>query len=167
MNCSLNSVAGLISLAIALLLAAIIASYLWVAAVPLFIAAGLVAAVSFVVIPAIKNALIAYQQCRGPSKTCTISLAIDTLGQVAATLSAIAFLAAAIMEVAALAFLYSWILSWLGVSLQVAVAFMVKSGQFACAIAILILLGALSNAWSYKSCMDQQGAGGGGGGVLQ
>jgi len=71
------------------------------------------------------------------------------------------------MEVAALAFLYSWILSWLGVSLQVAVAFMVKSGQFACAIAILILLGALSNAWSYKSCMDQQGAGGGGGGVLQ
>jgi hypothetical protein len=167
MNCSLNSVAGLIALAIALLVAAIVASYLWVAAVPLFIAAALVATVSFVLIPAIKNALIAYQQCRGPSDTCTMSLAIDTLGQVAATISAIAFLAAAIMEVAALAFLYSWILAWLAVTIQVAVAFMVKSGQFACAIAVLILLGVLTNAWSYKSCMDQQHAGGGGGGLLQ
>jgi hypothetical protein len=67
------------------------------------------------------------------------------------------------MEVAALAFLYSWFLAWLGVSIQVAVAYMVMSGQFSCAITILILLGVLSNAWSYKNCMDQQGSGLGGG----
>ena len=45
MNCSLNTIAALISTAIALLLAAIAISYFWVAAVPLFIAAGLVASV--------------------------------------------------------------------------------------------------------------------------
>lgn len=166
MNCSLNTVAGLISAAIALLLAAIVISYFWVAAVPLFIAAGLVASVSFGLIPAIKNALVAYAQCRGSSDKCSISLGINNLGQAAATLSLISFLVAAVMEVAALAFLYSWFLAWLGVSIQVAVAFMVKSGQFSCAITILILLGVLSNAWSFKNCMDQQGSGSGGGGVI-
>ncbi len=166
MNCSLNTVAGLISAAIALLLAAIVISYFWVAALPLFIAAGFVASVSFGFIPAIKNALLAYAQCRGSSDTCSISLGINNLGQAAATLSLIAFLAAAVMEVAALAFLYSWFLAWLGVSIQVAVAFMVKSGQFSCAITVLILLGVLSNAWSFKNCMDQQGSGSAGGGVI-
>lgn len=161
MNCSLSTVAGLISAAIALLLAAIVISYFWVAAVPLFIAAGLVASVSFGLIPAINNALDAYVQCRGASDKCSISLAINTLGQAASTLSLISFLAAAIMEVAALAFLYSWFLAWLGVSIQVAVAFMVTSGQYSCAITILILLGVLSNAWSYKNCMDQPGSGSG------
>lgn len=169
MNCSLSTVAGLISAAIALLVAAIAISYFWVAAVPLFIAAGLVASVSFGLIPAIKNALAAYAQCRGASGKCSISLGINTLGQAAATLSLISFLAAAIMEVAALAFLYSWFLAWLGVSIQVAVAFMVTSGQFSCAITVLILLGVLSNAWSYKNCMDQQGSGsvGGSGTILE
>jgi hypothetical protein len=169
MNCSLSTVAGLISAAIALLVAAIAISYFWVAAVPLFIAAGFVASVSFGLIPAIKNALNAYAQCRGESGKCSISLGINTLGQAAATLSLISFLAAAIMEVAALAFLYSWFLAWLGVSIQVAVAFMVTSGQFSCAITVLILLGVLSNAWAYKNCMDQQGSGsvGGSGTILE
>jgi hypothetical protein len=167
MNCSLSKVEGLIAIAIGMLVAAIAISYLWVTAVPLFIAAGLVAGVSFGMIPAIKQALIDYANCRGPSGKCSMNLGINTLGQAAATLSLIAFLAAAIMEVAALAFLYSWILSWLGVSLQVAVAYMVKAGQFSCAIVVLILLGVLTNAYSYKSCMDQQQNGGaGGGGVI-
>ena len=158
MNCSLNSAYALIAAAIGFLIAAIAAAYFWIAAVPLFIAAGLVAAVSFGFLPAIKNALIAYAQCRGPGK-CTMSLAIDTLGQAAAILSAISFLAAAVMEVAALAFLYSWFLAWLGVTIQVAVAFMVKAGMFSCAITILLLLGVLTDANSYKSCMDQQARG--------
>ena len=161
MNCSLNSIAGLISAAIALLVAAIAISYFWVAAVPLFIAAGLVASVSFALIPAIKNALLAYAQCRGASETCPLSLTIGSLGQAAAILSLVSFLAAAVMEVAALAFLYSWLLAWLGVSMQAAVALLVKSGQYSCAITILILLGVLANAWSYKNCMDQQGGGSG------
>ena len=41
MNCSLSTVYGLISAAIALLLAAIVISFFWVAAVPLFIAAAI------------------------------------------------------------------------------------------------------------------------------
>lgn len=152
-NCSLNTVYAWIAAGIALLLSAITLAYLWVAAVPLFVAAGLVAAVSFGVIPALKSALQAYMQCRGPGK-CTISAAINTLGQLAATLSLISFLAAAVMEVAALAFLYSWFLAWLGVSIQIAVAYMVQAGQYSCAIAILLFLGVLTNAIVYKSCMD-------------
>jgi len=159
MNCSLSTVAARISAAIALLVAAIATSYFWVAAVPLFIAAGFVATVSFVLIPAIKNALVAYSECRGPSESCSIALGIGTLGQAAATLSLVSFLAAGVMQVAALGFLYSWVLAWLGVSLQVAVAAMVKSGQFSCAITVLILLGVLSNAWSYKDCRDKQETG--------
>jgi putative Mn2+ efflux pump MntP len=169
MNCSLNAVAGWIALAIAMLVAAIVASYLWVTAVSLFIAAALVAAVSFAVIPAIKNALIAYVQCRGNSDKCSISLGINTLGQAASVLSSVSFLLAAVMQVAALAFLYSWILSWLGVTIEAAVAKLVLAGQFSCAFVALILIGVLTNAWSFKSCMDQQGsnAGGGGNGVIQ
>jgi hypothetical protein len=167
MNCSLNTVTVLIATAIALLVGAIAIAYFWVAAVPLFIAAGLVASVSFGLIPAIKNALAAYAQCRGASAKCSISLGINTLGQAAATLSLVSFLAAAVMEVAALAFLYSFFLAVFGVSIQVAVALMVKSGQFSCAITVLILLGVLSNTWSYKKCMDQQlGTGLGGGGTI-
>jgi len=172
MNCSLSTVVAWISAAIASLVAAIAISYFWVAAVPLFIAAGLVATVSYVFIPAIKNALNAYAKCRGPSDKCQISstTAINNLGQAAATLSVISFTAAAIMEVGALAFLYSWLLSWLAVPIQAAVAIMVKSGQYSCAATVLILIGVLTNAWSFKSCMDQQGAGiegGGGGPVLE
>ncbi len=162
MNCSLSTVYALIATAIALLLAAMALAFFWVAAIPLFVAAGLVAAVSYGLIPAIKSALISYAQCRGSSDKCTISLGIDTLGQAAGTLSLISFLAAGVMEVAALAFLYSWLLSWLGVSIQVAVAYMVTAGLFSCAITILLLLGVLTNANSYKNCMDQQGVSGSG-----
>jgi hypothetical protein len=168
-NCSFSTIAGLISAAIALLVAAIAISYFWVAAVPLFIAAALVASVAYGLIPGIKNALAAYAQCRGESGKCSISLGINTLGQAAGTLSLISFLAAGVMEVAALAFLYSWFLAWLGVSIQVAVAYMVTSGQFSCAITVLILLGVLANAWAYKNCMDKQGSlpVGGSGTILQ
>jgi len=170
MNCSLSTVNIYISIAIAFLVGAIALSYFWVAAIPLFAAAGLVAAVSYGFIPAIKNALNAYAQCRGPGK-CTIMTGINTLGQAAGTLSVLSFAAAAVLEVAALAFLYSWLLAWLGVTIQVAVAKMVMAGQYSCAITILILLGVLIDAWAYKSCMDQQGAGtgvtSGTGGVLE
>jgi len=156
MNCSLDAVYKLITGAIAALLAAIALAYFWVTALPLFAAAALVASVAFYSIPAIKQALLDYANCRGPSDKCRISLAIDTLGQAATVLSAISFAAAAVMQVAALAFLYSWFLSWLGVATMVAVAYLVHAGIFSCAITVLILLGVLSNAWSFKQCMDQQ-----------
>ena len=58
MNCSLNTVAGLISAAIAALFAAIALAYFWMTAVPLFVAAGLVASVAIYFIPAIEKALL-------------------------------------------------------------------------------------------------------------
>lgn len=156
MNCSLSTVQGLIAAAIAALLAAIALAYFWVTALPLFAAAALVASVAFYFIPAIKKALLDYVACRGRSDKCRISLTIDTLGQAAATLSVISFALAAVMQVAALAFLYSWFLAWLGVSTMAAVLILVKAGIFACAITALLLLGVLSNAWAYKKCMDAQ-----------
>ena len=168
MNCSLNTVAGLITAAIAALLAAIGLAYFWITALPLFAAAALVASVAFYFIPKIKQALLDYAACRGQSDKCRISLTINTLGQAAATLSAVSFAAAAVLQVAALAFLYSWLLSWLGVGMMVAVLFLVKAGIFSCAITALLLLGVLSNAWAFKKCMDEQQAGGTtGGGVFQ
>jgi hypothetical protein len=159
MTCSLSKVAGLISAAIAALVAAIVLAYLWVAALPLFAAAALVASVAFYFIPEIKKALLAYVACRGPSERCRINLTIDTLGQAAATLSVVSFAIAAVMQVAALAFLYSWLLSWLGVSTMAAVQLLVSAGQVACAVTAFLLLGVLTNAWSFAKCMDDQQAG--------
>ena len=156
MDCSLSKVYGLIAAAIAALSAAIVLSWLWVTALPLFAAAALVASVAVYFIPAIKSALLEYAACRGPSDRCRISLTIDTLGQAAAALSAVAFAVAAVMQISALAFLYSWVLSAIGVGIMSAVAIMVQAGQLSCAITALLLLGVLSNAWSYKKCMDDQ-----------
>ncbi len=156
MSCSLNNVAGLITAAIAALVAAIALAYLWVAALPLFAAAALVATVALYFIPRIKKAILDYVTCRGPSEACRVNLTIDTLGQAAATLSVVAFAAAAVIQVAALAFLYSWLLSWVGASTMAAVSLLVSAGIVACAITALLLLGVLSNAWSYARCMDAQ-----------
>jgi hypothetical protein len=156
MNCSFSTVTVLITIAIALLVAAIVISGFWVTAIPLFVAASLVAAVSFGLIPAIRNALGVYAQCRGSLERCSISPALNTLGQAAAILSVISFAAAAILQVAALAFLYSWFLAWLGVSIEAAVALMVTSGQYSCAVTVFILLGVLANAWAFKNCADEQ-----------
>jgi len=162
MKCSLNTVVGLIFLAIGLLAAAIVIANYWPSAYPLFIAAGMVAIVSLALIPAIKNALMAYVTCRGASENCSISTTINTLGQLASIISFVAFAVAGAMQIAALAFLFSWFLAWIGVAMEVAVAALVYSGMVMCGVAILLLLGVLTNAYSYKSCMDRQGAGSGG-----
>ena len=156
MNCSLDKVYGLITAAIAALTAAIVLSWLWATALPLFAAAALVASVVFYFIPAIKSALLEYAACRGRSDACPISFTVDTLGQAAAALSAVSFAAAGVMQISALAFLYSWALAWIGVGIMAAVAIMVQAGQVGCAIAAFILIGVLSKAWSYKKCMDNQ-----------
>lgn len=156
MHCSLNKVYGLITAAIVALTAAIVLSWLWVTALPLFAAAALVASVAVYFIPAIKAALLEYAACRGPSDSCRITLTVDTLGQAAAALSAVSFAVAAVMQISALAFLYSWFLSWIGVGIMAAVAILVHAGQVSCAITALLLIGALSSAWSYKKCMDNQ-----------
>lgn len=94
---------------------------------------------------------------RGPAGKCPpISLSIDTLGQVAATLSVVAFAAAGALQLSALAFISSWILAFLGVALEVAVQYLVISGWASCWIAIAILIGVLTNTLSFAGCMDQQ-----------
>jgi hypothetical protein len=156
MNCSLSTVNALIWGAIGALLAAMALAFFWVAALPLFAAAALVASVSFYFIPHIKQALLDYATCRGPGP-CTISTGVNTLGQAAAMLSLVAFALAGAMEITALGFIFSWFLSWLGVAMQAAVLALVHAGLFSCAVVILILIGVLTNAYAYKDCMDKQG----------
>jgi hypothetical protein len=153
MNCSLSAFYGYVTGAIAALVAAMALAYFWVAALPLFAAAALVASVSLYFIPHIKQALLDYVACRGPGECSTTSL-INNLGQAMAVLSVISFALAGAMEVTALAFLFSWFLAAIGVAMQVAVSYLVAAGLFSCAIVILILIGVLSSAWSYKKCMD-------------
>lgn len=156
MNCSLTNVLALIATAVAMLGLAIgmalLAGYVW----PLFLAAALVAVVTLVVIPALKNALQAYADCRGPSQVCSMTSAINSLGQAAAIVSAISFAVAGALQLTALAELASLVASWLGVATEVIVAALVLSGEIACGAAIVILLGVLTNALAYKSCMDKQ-----------
>jgi hypothetical protein len=165
MDCSgaWNNLLALIFLAIGLLAAAIAVAYFWPSAYPLFGAAALVAIVSFGLIPAIKNALNAYASCRGASDKCTISSGVNTLGQAAAVISFVAFLVAGALQIAAIAALLIWIVgAAIAAAIEAAVVPLVYSGMATCAIVILLLLGVLTNAYGYKSCMDQQGTGSGG-----
>lgn len=155
MKCSLNGVYAYIALAIAALVSALVFAALWVTAIPLFAAAALVATVAYVLIPKIKSELQAYVACRGPGK-CSISISINTLGEAAGTLSVVSFIVAGALQITALALIASFFLSWLGLSIQVAVAILVKSGTYACAITALLLLGVLTNAIAFKNCMDKQ-----------
>jgi hypothetical protein len=160
MNCDFDRIKNLIIIAIVCLGAAIALAALWVSAWSLFPAAVLVGSVSYYFIPAIKQAILDYVACRGPSGKCNIkNIGIDTLGQIAAALSATSFVAAGLLELTALAFISSWILSAIGVTLQVAVSYLVKQGIIACSIAAAALFGVLTNAYSYKSCMDSQKSG--------
>jgi hypothetical protein len=155
----LSDVEALLWSAIGALLAAIAAAHFWPSAVPLFVAAALVATVSFVLIPKIKAGLLAYAACRGVTTTCTLATGIDTLGQVAAIVSAVAFAAAGALQITALAFLFTWFLAAIGVAIEVAVVALVYSGIAGCVIGVLLLLGVLSNAFAYKRCMDKQDSG--------
>jgi hypothetical protein len=159
MNCSTDEAVAWIWSAIGALLAAIALAALWATAFPLFGAAALVAAVAYFFIPKIKDAIQAYIACRGPSQSCSANLSIDTLGQVAATISAISFALAGALQIAAIASFLSGILSFLGIGVSAAVIMLVHSGIVACAIGVLLLLGVLSNLYSYKSCMDKQDSG--------
>jgi hypothetical protein len=159
MNCSLNTVVALIVSSTALLAGAIAAAYFWPTAYPLLAAAAMVAVVSFGLIPAIKNALLAYAACRGPSRECSISTGINTLGQAASIISVVSFAVAGAMQIAALAFLFIWFLAWIGVGMQAAVAALVYSGIAACVAVIIILAGVLTQAFSFKNCMDRTSGG--------
>lgn len=156
MTCSLDTVAGLVAGAIALLAAAIGLAIYWATVLPLLGAAAIVGTVSFVFIPAIKKAVTDYATCRGPTATCSLSPVINTLGQAGNVLSLIGFTAAAALQIAAIAFYASIILAWVGIPLSAAASGFTGAGIVGCGATILILAGMLTNAYSFKSCMDRQ-----------
>jgi|SRR6185437_6592793 len=155
MNCSLQSVIGSISLAIGMLAGAIVLAVVFdSSAIALFGAAALVLGVTAAVIPALKDAIVNYSACRGPSRTCSISTTISTLGQVTSVLSVISFVVAGALQLSVLAFLSNYITAIAGLALSTIVKGLVDSGIAACVAGIGILLGVLSQVLSYKSCMD-------------
>jgi len=166
MKCSLNAFNIYFALAVALLALAVVLATQWPTALPLFGAAAAIGLFSYVVIPKMKQALLDYATCRGPSIKCSLNLTLNNLGQVTAVVSVVSFALAGTLQIAALAFIYSVFLAWLGVATSAAVAFLVKSGVTACGVALAILLGVQANAWSFKRCMDEQDANVGGAGPL-
>jgi hypothetical protein len=159
MNCSLNTVIGLIVAAMAALAAAIGMAVIFFNLPGVIVAIALVGTVTFVLIPQINSGLQAYATCRGPSKSCNLSFAltINTLGQLAAILSIIAWVVAAILLAGALTLITSVVLAWLGVTVAAAAEILQVSGAVSCGVGILILAGVLTNALGYKSCRDAEG----------
>jgi hypothetical protein len=165
MKCSLTAVLVLVLLAIACLLAAMgFAAYGYAPSnfYFLFIAAGFVAVVSFVLISAIKNALSAYATCRGSSEKCSIASAINNLGQLPYVISAVTFAIAGALQIAAVAALLIWIFgAAIAADIIAQAATLITAGIISCGAGIVLLVGVLTDAYGYQSCMDQQGAGSG------
>lgn len=160
MKCSLNTFVALISAAIACLVGAVALAAFWGTALPLFGAAALVASVSYYFIPQIKNEILAYVACRGPSKCEPPTVAIDNLGQAAVILGIGSFLAAGLLQLTALAFISSWLFSVIGWGMEFLVAKFVESGVIACGAVAIILGGILTSVLGYRDCMNQLTASG-------
>jgi len=159
MKCSLTTVLLLVLLAIACLLTAIgfaVYGYVPVNFWSLFVAAGFVGVVSFVLISAIKNALLAYATCRGPSEKCSIASAINNLGQLPYLISAVTFAIAGALQIAAVAAFLIWIF---GAAIAAAIiaqaATLITAGIISCGAGVVLLIGVLTDAYGYQSCMDQ------------
>ena len=153
-NCNLDTILVLLGFATALILAAIGLAVYWGTAVPLFVAAAFIGAVSIGFIPQIKKALIAYAECRGKTDKCTMSYTIDTLGQASTILSGISFLVAGFLQIAAIALLAIPILDLIGVALEAAVSSLVITGITLCIVTIILLGVILANLYAFKNCMD-------------
>ncbi len=155
MDCNFDRVVGVISLTIGILVAAaIIAGVFHATVIGPIGAAALVVLVSLVMIPLIRTTLMNYVSCRGPSRACSLSHGIDVLGQAAGLISAFAFLAAGILQIAALAFLADFITALVGLALEALVWGLIISGIVGCVAAVIVLSGVLTEANAYKSCMD-------------
>src|SRR6266550_3865764 len=93
----------MIGSAIGLLALAIVGALIPFNVVGLCIAIASVLTVSIYLIPAMRDELKAYDACMGPSTKCSMAPNIDLLGQVAAIVSAVAFIAALALEIPAIA----------------------------------------------------------------
>jgi hypothetical protein len=161
-SCSLTKTYVLISVAIAMLVAAVVLAYFFLNWVALLAAIALAATVSFAMIPAIRSSIRDYVTCRGPSQRCSISPAIDVLSQAAVVLSITSWTIAVALEIPAVAALASAFLAWLGVSLAVLAVPWRLPGIGCAAACAAVLVGVLTNVSGYAACRDDEAAGGGG-----
>lgn len=122
--------------------------------VALFIAATLVLFVSIALIPALKQAISDYATCRGPSRNCSVSTTIATLGQAASMVSATSFFLAGVLQIPALGLLSNYITALVGETLEYVVRALTYSGIAGCVAGVIIMLGVLTEVLVYKSCMD-------------
>jgi hypothetical protein len=156
MDCSLSKFYRMLWEAIGLLALAIAGALIPLNIIGLVASVASVATVSFVLIPAMREELKAYDTCMGPTQSCSVGPNIDLLGQLASILSLVAFAAALALEIPAIAALASVFLAWLGVTLEAAASALKYSGCVACGAGILILLGLLTNVDQYESCREKE-----------
>jgi len=166
MNCKLNAFEIYFTLAICLMALAMALASNWPTAFPLFGAAATIALLVSVVIPKMKQALLDYVACRGPSVKCSVGVTLYKIMQVTALLSGIAFALAGALQVTALAFISTFVLAWLGVATSAIVAVLVSSGILICGTAAVILFIIQGQAWAFARCMDEQDVNVGGAGRL-
>lgn len=156
MECKLDTFNIYSTLAVCLMALAVALASNWPTAAPLFGAATAIALLCSIVIPKMRQALFDYVACRGPSIKCTLGTTLNKIAQITALLSGISFALAGVLQVAALALLYSFVLSWLGVAAEVAVAALVSAGIIACGAALTLLIIAQGYVYAFKRCMDDQ-----------
>jgi membrane protein YdbS with pleckstrin-like domain len=160
MPCSLQTAYNLIAVAIAMLAAAVAAALIFFNVPGLAVAVGLVLAVSGIpftdlgLIPQIRKAIQAYQDCRGPESRCTLNHSIDLLGQAAAIVSVFSWLAALALQITALGFITSVFLSWLGVAPLAAGEALKWSGIAGAVACSIILVGLVTQLRAYEACRD-------------
>ena len=162
MSCSLTKTYVLISIAVAMLAAAVVLALFFLNWVALLAAIALAATVSFAMIPAIRSSIRDYVTCRGPSQRCSISSAIDTLSQAAVLLSIVSWTVAVALEIPAVAALASFFLAWIGVSLAALAVPLRLNGIAGAAACAVVLIGVATNVASYAACRDSEATGGGG-----
>ncbi len=156
-KCSLTAVILWIVGAIAALGLAMALAYFLLHIPALIVAIALVTTVAFVMLPQLRSALNAYATCRGSISDCSINPAINILGQIGVIGALVFYTLALGFEFAAIAAFLTVVLGWLGGILKLTAAGMVAAGNVTSGIAILLLLGVLTDAIVFKNCCDSHG----------
>lgn len=157
--CSLDTALGIIGVAAATLGVAIgvVAGFFNIPG--LIVAIALLGTVAFGLISAIRDALRAYEICRGPSARCSINTVLSVLGLAGLLFAIGCFTAALALQITALAFLTSWILAWLSIAPAAAAEALKAAGIASVALAIVMLVATAAAAVSYRACRDAETTG--------
>jgi hypothetical protein len=97
-----------------------------------------------------------YVRCMGPSERCSEAPSIDLLGRVPIVIGVLAWTAALVIQISALAFLASFFASWLAVPVASVGEVLKISGTLVVAAGAVILAGLLVQVRNYQVCREEE-----------